>query len=171
MIFFFKGWLNQWYKWLVLNLAHILPEYGFWTLNAAALLCSEEDLLSLCVNTQELVLKTFPQRYERGCKREACGNMVWRNRWLTHPLEHVHQCAALTNWTHRLIPTPWHFVRNWAAECCLNHTDMMRFQNSIHSLRGVLCDAWLCVSFHCRSVVISVLQMMFYCGYFSKLTQ
>lgn len=42
--------------------------------------CSEEDLLSLCVNTQELVLKTLPQRYERGCKREACGNMAWRNR-------------------------------------------------------------------------------------------
>lgn len=81
--------------------------------------CSEEDLLSLCVNTQELVLKTHPQCYERGCKREACGNMAWRNRWLTHPLEHVHQWAALTNWTHRLAPTPWHFVRNWAAECWL----------------------------------------------------
>ena len=97
----------------------ILPEHGFLDFYHSLWFCSEEDPLPLCVNTQELVLKTLPQRYERGCKREACGNVAWRNRWLTLPLEHVHQCAALTNWTHGLPPTHWHFVANWVAECCL----------------------------------------------------
>lgn len=117
--------------------------------------CSEEDLLSL--NTQELLLKTFPQCYERGCKRGACGNMAWRNRWLTHPLEHVHQCAALTNWTHRLPQPPWHCVCNWTTECWVffNHTD--KIQSTLFVREKVLCDAQLCILFHCRLVVIRVL--------------
>lgn len=173
--FFFLSWLNQWYKWLVLNLAHILHEYGFRTLNAASGSALKRISSHFVLTHKSWSSKPFHNVTKEDVKERLA--VIWRgvtDDWPTHSS----MFTSVLLWQIRPIDSPQPpgilFAIEQQSVGCLNHTDMMGFQNSIHSLREGKSPLWCStprVFFYCRSVVIRVLPMMFYCGYFSILRQ
>lgn len=112
---FFSLWgqLNHWYTWVSSTCIWVLDfKHSFW-------FCSEEDLLSLCVNVQELVLKSFYNTMKGDVKERLV--VIWRgvtDDWPT--LSSMFTSTLL--WQIGPIDSPKpsrHFARTHAAECWL----------------------------------------------------
>lgn len=153
-LWFFWGWLNQWYKWLVLNLAHILPEYGFWALNAASGSALKRISSHFVLTHKSWSSKPFHNVMKEDVKERLA--VIWRgvtDDWPTHSS----LFTSVLLWQIGPIDSPQPpgilFAIEQQSVGCLNHTDMMGFQNSIHSLWEGKSLLW-CSTLHIISLQV-----------------